>query len=88
MSQRQEFMINPLARVPITLNQQGTFEKRDEVLSNVGAQDMDTSRYQLSDLDDLDFYWEDDELDVDAVIRPRLDTSFSPSSFDDLEIGC
>ena len=33
---------------------------RDEVLSSVGAQDMDTSGYHVSDLDDVDFYWEID----------------------------
>ena len=38
LSQRQEFLDNHLSRVPITPNQQGTFEMR-EVLSSVGAQD-------------------------------------------------
>ena len=37
-------------------NQQGTHEMRDKVLSSVGAQDMDTSGYQVSDLDAVDFY--------------------------------
>ena len=30
-------------------------EMRDEVLSSVGAQDMDKSGYQVSDLDDVEF---------------------------------
>ena len=42
---------------------------RDEVLSSVGAKDMDTRGYQVSDLDDVDFYWEKNQLNVDAVFR-------------------
>ena len=60
---------------------------KDEVLSSVGAQDMDTSEYQVSDLDDVEFYWERDQLDVDNVFRPGIDTLFSPTAFNDLEIG-
>ena len=33
-------------------------EMKDEVLSSVGAQDMDTSGYQVSDLDNVEFQWE------------------------------
>ena len=36
LSQRQEFLDNHLPRVPITPNQQGTFEMREEELSSVG----------------------------------------------------
>ena len=43
LSQRQDFLNNLLARVPITPNQEGTMEMRDGVLSSVGAQDLDTS---------------------------------------------
>ena len=46
LSQRQGFLNNHLARVPITPNQEGTMEMREEVLSSVGAQDLDTSIYQ------------------------------------------
>ena len=61
---------------------------RDEVLSSVGAQDIDTSGYEVSaDLDDVEFYWENDQLDVDAVFRPSIDTPFSPTAFDDSEMG-
>ena len=61
----------------------------DEVLSGVGAQEgLDTSGYQESaDLDDVEFYWENDQLDVDAAFRPGIDTPFSPTAFDDLEMG-
>ena len=74
LSQRQDFLNNHLARVPITPNQEGTMEMRDEVLSSVGAQDLDTSGYQVSDLEDLEFNWENSQLDMDAVFRPSIDT--------------
>ena len=54
---------------------------------DVGAQDVDTSGYHVSDLDDIEFFWENDQLDVDAVFRPGIDTAFSTTAFDDLEMG-
>ena len=45
LSQRQDFLNNHLAQVPITPIQQESSEMREEVLSNVGAQDLDTSSY-------------------------------------------
>ena len=60
---------------------------RDKVLSSVGAQDVDKSGYQVSDPSDVEFYWDDDQLDVDAIFRPGFNTHFSPSEFDDLEMG-
>ena len=62
-------------------------EMRDEVLSIVGAQDMDTSSYQVSDLEDIEFNWENSQLEMDAVFRPGIDTPFSPTIFDDLLMG-
>ena len=57
LSQRQQFLNNHLLQVPVTPNQQRTQEMSDEVLSSVGAQDMDTSRYQVSaDLEDVEFH--------------------------------
>ena len=61
-------------------------EMRDEVLSSVGAQDLDTSSYQVFDLEDIEFNWEDSYLDMDAVFRPGIDTPFSPTTFDDLSM--
>ena len=87
MSQRKDLFNNHLAHVPITLNQKGTFEKREEVLSSVGAQNMDTSSYQVSDLEDIDFNWEKSQLDMDAVFRSSIDTPFSPITFDDFLMG-
>ena len=39
----QDFLDIHLARVPITHNQEGTMEMGEDVLSSVGAQDLDTS---------------------------------------------
>ena len=89
-SQREEFLNNHLAQVPVTPNQQGTHEKKDEVLSSVGAQEgLDTIGYQVSaaDLDDVAFYWENDPLVVNAVFRKDIDTHLSSTAFDDLEKG-
>ena len=38
---------------------------RGEVLSSVGDQDMDTSSYQVPDLDDIEFNWENSQLEMD-----------------------
>ena len=83
LSQKQEFLNNHLGRVPFTPNQEGTMDIRDEVLSSVDAPDMDTSGCQVSDLNDVEFYWENDQLVF--VLRPGLDTPFSPSTFNDEE---
>ena len=85
-SKRQDFLDNHLPRVPITQNQAGTMEMRDEVLSSVGAQDLDTSNYQVSDLEDIDLNSENSQLEMDAVFRPCIDTPFSPTTFDDLSM--
>ena len=87
LSQRQDFLNNHLARVPITPNHEGTIEMREEVLSSVGAQDLDTSSYQVSDLEDIEFNWENSQLDMDSVFRPGIDTPFSLTVFDDLLMG-
>ena len=91
LSKRQQFFNNHLARVPVIRNQRRRHEMRDEVLSSVGAQEgLDTSGNQVSaaaDLVDDEFYWENHQLDVDAVFKPGIDTPFSPTAFDDLEMG-
>ena len=90
LSQRQQFLNNHPARVPVTRNQQGTHEMRGDVFSSVGAQeDLDASGYQVSvaHLDHVEFYWKNDQLVVDAVFRPGSDTPFSPTAFHDLEMG-
>ena len=72
--------------MPITENQEVTMEMSDEVLSSVGAQDLDTSSYQVSDLEDIEFNWENSQLDMDSVFRPGIDTPFSPTVIDDLSM--
>ena len=86
LSQRQDFLDNHLSRVPINPNQEGTMEMRDEVLSSVGAQDLDTSSYQVSGLEDIELNWENSQLEKDAVFRPGIDIPFSPTIFDDLSM--
>ena len=76
LSQRQYFLDSHLLCVPITQNQEGTMEMRDEVLSSVGAQDLDTSSHQVSDLEDIEFNWEKSQMDMDAVFRSGIDTPF------------
>ena len=60
---------------------------RDEVPSSVGAQDTDSNAYQVSDLDNFEFYPQNDQLDVDAVFWPGIDSTFSPTAFNNLEMG-
>ena len=58
----------------------------DEGLPSVGAKNMDTSGNQVSDLEDIEFHWEDPDLEMEAVIRPGIDTPFSPSTSNDFEM--
>ena len=53
------------------------------------SQVVDTSVYQVCDLEDVEFYWERDQLDLDAVFRPGIDTDtpFYPSTFNCFEGG-
>ena len=74
LAQRRHFLNINLAGVSYTHNQEGTMEMRDEVLSTVGAPDRDTSGYQVSDLDDFEFYWVNDQLDGDVAFKPDIDT--------------
>ena len=53
----------------------------------MGAQDLDSSSYQVSDLEDIEFNWETSQLNMDAVLRPNIETPFSPTTFDDLLMG-
>ena len=86
LSQKQDFLNNLLARVPITPNHEKTIEMRKEVLPSVGVQNLDTSSYQVSDLEEIEFNWENSQLNMDAVFRPGIDTPFSPTTFDDLSM--
>ena len=87
LSQRQDFLDNHLPRVAFTQNQKGTMKMKDEVLSSVEALDLDTSSYQVSDLEDMEFRCEDPADDMDSVHRPGFDTPTSPCIFDNFQIG-
>ena len=87
LSRRQDVLNNRLAQVPITLNQEGTMEMGDEVLSSVGAQDLGASSRKLSDLEDIECNWEDSQFDMDKLLRPCIDTPFPPTTFGDLSMG-
>ena len=52
----------------------------------MAAQDLDTSSYEVSDLEDMEFNWEISQLDVDVVFRHGIDIPFSPTTFDDLSM--
>ena len=65
---------------------QETFETRKELLSNVGAQDNNSSGYELSYLEDLEFTRKDPAVSMDSVYRPGLDTLISSSNFDDFQM--
>ena len=45
---------------------------------------MDKSSHKLTDLEDIEFKWENSHLDMDAVFRPGIDTPFSPITIEDL----
>ena len=62
-------------------------EMRDEVFSSVGAQNLDTSSYQVFNLEDIEFNWEDSLWARDAVFTQGIDTPCSPTTFDDLSMG-
>ena len=80
LSQRPDLLqpSSHILRVPFTRNQQGTMEMRHEVLSTVGAQNMDTSGYQVSNLEDIEFQFQDPDLNLDTVFPPGIDTLFHP----------
>ena len=40
-----------------------------------------------ADMDNVELYWENDQLVVDAVFIKGIDTPFSPTAFDVLEMG-
>ena len=50
----------------------------------MGAQDLDTSSYQLTNFEDIEFNWGNSQLDL--VFRPGKDTPFFPTTFDDLSM--
>ena len=61
------------------------WKERRSTLS-VRAQNTDSRKYELSDLEDIEFSWEDPAVNMDSVYRPGIDTPFSPSIFDDFQM--
>ena len=41
----------------------------------------------MSDLEYIEIHWEDPDLNMDAVFRPDIDIPFSPSTFNNFEMG-
>ena len=80
LSQKQELFENHLARAPFIPNEERTNEMQDDVVPCVGAQGMETNGYRVSDLEDIEFHWEDTNLNMDAVFRQDLVTPFSFST--------
>ena len=87
MSQRQEVLKRQLSRVAVTPHQQGTLKNEGRSTYKCRCK-RNTNGCQVSDLDEAEFYWENDQLVVDAVCRPEIANPVSPIAFDDLEIGC
>ena len=87
LSQRQDFLNIHLVRVPNTSDHEVTMEMKDEVFFSVGAKDMDTRGYQVSDLHHVELEWDNDQLDVNAAFRHGIYILFSTSTFNDFEMG-
>ena len=85
-SQRQNFLNIHPARFPITPNQEGTMEMKEEVRSSVAAQNKGIRGYQVSDLTDIEFHLEDIDMKVDAVCQPGIDTPYSTPVFNIFEL--
>ena len=76
LSQRQELLDKSLAQIAISPNQRGTFDLFEEALPSARAHVMDTSGYELSGLEDIEFSSEIIQVELVAVFRPRIDTRF------------
>ena len=73
-----------LAQISITPNQQGKFEMKDGVLDSAGAQDMVTGSYGLSELEDIEFFWDTSQVELDAAFKPVMGTPFSTTALNNL----
>ena len=66
LSQRQKNFEQPFGPNP-NPSKQRTVEMREEVPASAGAQDMDTSGYELSDLEDIELFCENLQVELDAA---------------------
>ena len=62
-------------------------EMWDEVFSSEGAQNIDKSGYQVSDLEDIEFHGEDFDLHMVAVSQLNIKTTFSRCNFQQVRDG-
>ena len=46
------------------------------VLSSVGAQDMDTSGYQVFDMGEIEFQWQHPKMNSHAIFPASIDITF------------
>ena len=60
---------------------------REDVLASAGAQDTDYSGYELSDLSNIDVFWQNLQMELDVVLTPGKKTLFWPTACDDLQMG-
>ena len=59
---------------------------RDEVLSFLGAYEIDTGDCLVSELEQNDFLLEDLKLNLNTMSRSGIDTAFSLTAFDYFEL--
>ena len=86
LSIKQDILNKHLAKVSITPSHQWTMALGHEVLSKVGAKDMNTRGYQVSDLRNFELHWEGLDFNMDAAFRPGIDIPFWPSNFNDFDL--
>ena len=59
---------------------------REEVFSWAGAQEKVISGYEFSDMDDIEFFWENPQLEVGVVFKSRFHSPLPVKTFGCLEI--
>ena len=59
----------------------------EEVISSVGSHEIHTSGYQVFHLEDIEFHWEDLDMNMDAFLQTSKETHFFPSTLDNYEMG-
>ena len=60
---------------------------KEEVPASARAQYRSISGYEVSDMADIELSCKKLQLEMHAVFRPGIDTPFSPTSFNNLEMG-
>ena len=60
---------------------------REEILASATTHDTNAGGYELSDLEEIEFFSENFLLEMDATFRGGRDTHFSPKISKELETG-